>query len=253
VLSCSGSNKNEVKVMKNYLIKSLVLVCLSLLISAFCFAQDKADPRAGKRKIDPNSKPVIFTLAKNGEIALGSEKITTGKVTDKVNRLMEMRSPEKEIVYILAESDKSYGEIADFIKLARKAQVSDFGFLIVEEAERDVATAVNVKVRSENHAKSGDAQTNPAAVLIVELGAERRVSLNSKPMLLENLTDTLSQTFEQRKQNGVFRAGTNRVETAVFIKAAPEAKFGEVMKVIRTVKNAGAHPISLDIDSFAKR
>ena len=205
--------------MKNYLLKSVGLTFLSLLISAFCFAQSKnLDPRAGKRKVDPNSKPVIFTLAKNGEILLGSEKISAGKVTDKVNRLMEARSFDQEIVYILAGNDKNYGDIADFIRLARKAQVSDFGFLVIEDAERDVATAVGFKVAPDENRKSGDSKPNSLA-LMVELGNDRRVSLNSKPMALEALADTLSQTFIQRKQNGVFRAGTDKVETTVFIKA----------------------------------
>ena len=185
---------------------------------------------------------------------LGSEKIAAGKVTEKVNRLMEARPLNQEIVYILVGSGKSYADVADFMRLARRAQVSDFGFLVTEEAERDVATAIGVKVASaaEENRKSSGSKPNPLA-LIVELGADRRVSLNSKAMLLENLGDILSRAFSERKQSGVFRAGTDQVETAVFIKAAPEAKFSEVVKVIRTVKNAGAYPIGLDIDWPAKR
>jgi biopolymer transport protein ExbD len=48
----------------------------------------------------------------------------------------------------------------------------------------------------------------------------------------------------------VFREGTNEVEKTLFIKSPRTLKYGDVVRVIDAVKQAGAQPIGLQIDDL---
>lgn len=65
-----------------------------------------------------------------------------------------------------------------------------------------------------------------------------------------NLMAKLSQVFQERADNGVFRNGTNEIEKTVFIKAPRTLSYGEVAKVVDAVKQSGASPIGLQIDGL---
>jgi biopolymer transport protein ExbD len=67
----------------------------------------------------------------------------------------------------------------------------------------------------------------------------------SDPTSLEN---KLKQIFKDRADNGVFRQGTNLVETAVFVKLPDSSSVAELMKLVKVVRNAGSDTIGLDID-----
>jgi biopolymer transport protein ExbD len=67
----------------------------------------------------------------------------------------------------------------------------------------------------------------------------------SDPTSLEN---KLKQIFKDRADNGVFRQGTNLVETAVFVKLPDNSSVAELMKLVKVIRNAGSDTIGLDID-----
>ena len=60
----------------------------------------------------------------------------------------------------------------------------------------------------------------------------------------------LSQIFNERQTNGVYREGTTEVEKTVFVKAPRLLKYGEVVRVIDAVKGSGASPMGLQIDDL---
>ena len=66
------------------------------------------------------------------------------------------------------------------------------------------------------------------------------------------MTNRLSEIFKQRESEGAFREGTNEIEKTVFIKSPRSMKYGEVVRVIDAVKQAGAQPIGLQIDDLAE-
>lgn len=68
------------------------------------------------------------------------------------------------------------------------------------------------------------------------IGLDTVVELNSKPMSLIELSATLRGLLEQRA-----------VKT-VFIKASRDRHYGDVVRVIDTIKGAGAAPIGLQTD-----
>jgi biopolymer transport protein TolR len=80
----------------------------------------------------------------------------------------------------------------------------------------------------------------PSDLLMVDVktgaGLNQVVELNSKPMSLMELGTTLRELLEQRPNK------------TVYIKAAKEKQYGEIVQVIDAMKGAGAAPIGLQID-----
>ena len=74
-----------------------------------------------------------------------------------------------------------------------------------------------------------------------------------------NIGSTLAAEFKKRKDTGVWKEGLQgradlspdeRIEKTVFIKAPETFKYGDVVKVIDTVKGAGANPVGLQTEAL---
>ena len=101
-----------------------------------------------------------------------------------------------------------------------------------------------------------DVKPNPLT-LVVSINRENRaISLNNESAGSVDdptaLTAKLTDIFNQRTTNGVFREGTNEVEKTVFLKSPTLVKYGDVVKVIDAAKMAGASPIGLQIDDLTQ-
>jgi biopolymer transport protein ExbD len=98
--------------------------------------------------------------------------------------------------------------------------------------------------------------------LVVTIEADRTLKLNQltdmgtidQPL---KLVQTLADLFQQRTRNRVYRAEMLtrsdipekfRIQKTVFIKAPRSIPYGEVTKIIDSVKGAGADPIGLQLD-----
>jgi len=98
--------------------------------------------------------------------------------------------------------------------------------------------------------------------LVVTIEADRTLKLNGltdmgtveEPL---KLVQTLADVFQQRTQNRVYReemlTRTDipeklRIQKTVFIKAPRSIPYGEVTKIIDSIKGAGADPIGLQLD-----
>lgn len=97
---------------------------------------------------------------------------------------------------------------------------------------------------------------NPLTLVVGVNKGDMKVSLNNETFgdisNTGDLTSKLSEIFKGRENNGVFREGTNEVEKTVFIKSPRSIKYGDVVKVIDAVKQAGAQPIGLQIDDLTE-
>ncbi len=98
--------------------------------------------------------------------------------------------------------------------------------------------------------------------LVVTIEADRTLKLNGlidmgtvgEPL---KLVQTLADLFQQRARNRVYREGMLtrtdvpeqlRIQKTVFIKAPRSIPYGEVTKIIDSIKGAGADPIGLQLD-----
>src|SRR5215211_1425718 len=101
-----------------------------------------------------------------------------------------------------------------------------------------------------------DVKPNPLT-LVVSINRETRgIQLNNDSAGSVDdptaLTAKLTDIFNQRTTNGVFRENSNEVEKTIFIKSPKLAKYGDVVKVIDAAKMAGASPIGLQIDDLTQ-
>jgi len=74
-----------------------------------------------------------------------------------------------------------------------------------------------------------------------------------------NIGTALSAEFKKRKEGQVWKEGfqsrtdlppDDRIEKTVFIKAPETFKYGDVVKVIDTVKGSGANPVGLQTEAL---
>jgi biopolymer transport protein ExbD len=101
-----------------------------------------------------------------------------------------------------------------------------------------------------------EVKPNPLTLVIAINRESRGISLNNENAGSVDdptaLTAKLTDIFNQRTSNGVFRENTNEVEKTVFIKSPTLVKYGDVVKVIDAAKLAGASPIGLQIDDLTQ-
>lgn len=108
--------------------------------------------------------------------------------------------------------------------------------------------------------KPDDVQVNPKPnplTLVVTINkSDKKITLNTEAAGdvsdASLLTTRLGAIFKDREAQGVFREGTNEVEKTVFIKSPRSIKYGEVVRIIDAVKQAGAQPIGLQIDDLTE-
>jgi len=101
-----------------------------------------------------------------------------------------------------------------------------------------------------------DPRPNPLTLVVAVNKGDMSIALNNAPAGnttdAASLTTQLAEIFKTRENNGVFRDGTNEVEKTVFIKSPRSIRYGDVVRVIDAVKQAGAQPIGLQIDDLTE-
>jgi biopolymer transport protein ExbD len=102
-----------------------------------------------------------------------------------------------------------------------------------------------------------DEQTQATAFelnLRVDVSKDLKLQLNGQDIGSVNdtgqLSKTLSDIFQQRKERNQINPATGDLYKTVFIKAPKSVKYGEVVKVIDAVKGAGATPVGLQVDAL---
>ena len=94
--------------------------------------------------------------------------------------------------------------------------------------------------------------------LVVSVSGDSSLRLNKESLdgnvnEPDALIERLSTIFRERTQNMAFveeSGSTPRIERTVFIKAPKATDYGTVAKVVDAVKQAGADPVSLQIDDL---
>lgn len=104
-------------------------------------------------------------------------------------------------------------------------------------------------------------EPNPLT-LVVTINKDLSLRLNGKLDIgttndTSNLSAKLINVFEERKKNKAFDLSLNpnlsdeeRIQRTVFIKAPRSLNYNEIVKVIDSLKGAGANPVGLQIDEL---
>ena len=100
--------------------------------------------------------------------------------------------------------------------------------------------------------------------LIVTIEADRTLKLNKQADMgtvddSSKLAQKLASVFQERTSNRVYREEmmmrtdlpeSSRIQKTVFVKAPRSIPYGEVTRVIDSIKGAGADPIGLQLDDL---
>lgn len=104
----------------------------------------------------------------------------------------------------------------------------------------------------------------PPFGLVVTIKSDRSLMLNRTSDVgsvydTSKLSNMLVDVFQQRIQNHAYRdeardridlPGSVRIERTVFIKAPRSIPYADVMRVLDSIKGAGANPVGLQIDDL---
>lgn len=204
-----------------------------------------------------------IVLPEPGQILLGdadAPPIDAGSLDPQLESLYSTTTPDRRAVYLIAAANIPTSEVAAVLDKVREHDINvvklvtssrppdeDSGFLTSVSPPDH---AIEVEVRKEVMAY----KPNPLT-LVVTVGPDGSPLLNNEANRdLDELTNRLQEIFKQREMNGVFREGTNEVETTTLIdvpRGDPSRNYGDLVKLIDAVKLAGARPVVLgDEDKF---
>ena len=88
--------------------------------------------------------------------------------------------------------------------------------------------------------------------IVIGVASDLTLSINNKKGFgnaanADSLVTELKSIFDQRRVNGALDESGN-VQRTVFVKAPKNIGYGNVVKVIDAIKEAGAEPLALQID-----
>ena len=201
---------------------------------------------------------VITVNDDSGTFFTGKEQIAEAQLTDKIAEKMKDKSPDKRIVYIESAVGVSYRTIVKLLKSIRKADIDKAGLVAFRgnyEKLRSKPSRIEVKMPAELNLEESQSKKPNPLTLVVSIDKSGALRLNNESVgdvtKTEALTNKLTEIFRDREANGVFREGTNEIETTVFIKASQSLKYGDVVKVIDALKLAGTQPVGIQIDDLS--
>ncbi len=79
---------------------------------------------------------VIIAIPDNSSFYIGKDQYPLTELGEKIQRLMENRTPEKRIVYIKSSVDVDYGKVVEAIDTIRKQDVDRVG-LVADKKKGD--------------------------------------------------------------------------------------------------------------------
>lgn len=181
--------------------------------------------------------------------------LSVGQVGDYFKKFHSLQSPAKPsssnrnlnpVVVIRANPGTGMEQVLNVILAARvsynsrvKVDVGESTFLFVPR-KMDARQQANIR-------------PNPL-MLVVAMNEDQGLTLNNESY--GDLADTFSlrkkvgEIFKARVENGVIREGTNDVEMTVFVKLPLSAGFGDLIKISRVLRIAGADRIGLQVDDL---
>ena len=200
----------------------------------------------------------LYDRQKKGAEGTGSV-ITREELPEKLAQFFETKTPDKRIVYLKADSDTPYENVLQVFDSIRKADIDKVGLVVIGKKDEDDPYQISpemFEVRLPaplDETSSAEVKPNPLT-LVAALDKEGRLKLNGEGMGTigdsKNLETKLSEVFNERENNGVFREGTNEIEKTIFVKVSKSSKYRDFIKLVQAVRAAGARPIGIQIDEI---
>lgn len=197
----------------------------------------------------PSEEPAMIVISESGNISLGEKQIKKTDIPQELANFYCGKLLFDQVVYIKADENTQYDQIAEVLKYTRKLDYLDDVVLMLD-SETKIETG-GLKVPAEEDEEPSNKKVKAHSLLLtIAILPDGKTELNGKPQTVESIKQLLGQTFETRKKKRIYIEGSLEVEKTVFIYGQSQTKFGEIVKIIKEIEKTGAFPIGLDIDDY---
>lgn len=114
----------------------VMLVLLIIFMIVTPLLQQGVSVNLPKETISPDEDPdiakdtsVIVAIPDNNNFYIGKEPYPLDTLGEKINRLMENKTPDKRIVYIKSGIDVDYGTVVNAVNEIRKQDIDKIGLV----------------------------------------------------------------------------------------------------------------------------
>lgn len=217
----------------------------------------------------------IVSIPTDDRNYVGSELTPKEDLGSKLSRFLELQKEPNKFVYLAVGVDVDYGAVVKVIYQLRNQDLDRVGLMTGGKPDSKVPYRILVQIpAAPKPIEDLKWKPNPLT-LLVSISDDLKITLNARDHPGEGepcfgvvkeygsgndasqLAQCLTQLFRAREEQHAYRPGmemradlpeNERVEKTVFVKASDSIKYGDFIRVIDTVKGAGANPISFQID-----
>ena len=114
----------------------IMLVLLIIFMVVTPLLQQGVSVNLPREMISPEEDPeiiketsVVISIPNNDEFYVGKDKFSKEVLGEKVNKLMEGKTPDKRIVYIKSGTGVDYGTVVEAINIIRKQDIDKIGLV----------------------------------------------------------------------------------------------------------------------------
>jgi biopolymer transport protein ExbD len=202
--------------------------------------------------IDPeieNESSVIVTLPNNNQVLVGKDAVPVEKAVlgGRLKESAQNLSPERRFIYLKTAPDVEFKILRQVLEILRRHDLDRLKLIVSQSDKTDANAVFEVKLPAAPPHSDVIIKPNPL-YLAARIKNDGQLFLNAEPQNLDGLKKLLREVFRDRAENGIFREGTNEVEQTVFVDPEPNVKYGEIVKIIDALKEAGASPIVFKLD-----
>jgi TonB family protein len=216
----------------------------------------------------------IVSISTNDRIYVGSELTSKEDLGSRLSRFLALQKEPNKLVYLAVGVEVDYGAVLKIIYQLRNLGVDRVGLMTGGEPDSQVPYRILVQIpAAPKPIKGVEWKPNPLT-LLVTISPDLKIALNTRDHpeagepcfgLVKDygssndaspLTQCLTRLFRKRIEEHAYRLGmemqadlpeSERIERTVFVKASDSTKYGDFIRVIDTVKGAGANPISFNL------
>lgn len=130
-----GSNEYNSEINVTPMV-DVMLVLLIIFMIVTPLLQQGVSVNLPKETISPDEDPdiakdtsVIVAIPDNNNFYIGKEQYPIDTLGEKINRLMENKTPDKRIVYIKSGIDVDYGTVVNAVNEIRKQDIDKIGLV----------------------------------------------------------------------------------------------------------------------------
>lgn len=130
-----GSNEYNSEINVTPMV-DVMLVLLIIFMIVTPLLQQGVSVNLPKEMLSPDEDPdiakdtsVIVAIPDNNNFYIGKEQYPLDTLGEKINRLMENKTPDKRIVYIKSGIDVDYGTVVNAVNEIRKQDIDKIGLV----------------------------------------------------------------------------------------------------------------------------